>query len=328
MRVPQRIRRILADVSASAPAPIAPQLTRDDLRAPRWIGAHVGIVVLAIVFLLLGRWQWDVGHKVLPLTQPQLTAWRTPEPAATVLTPDGMDGSNVGQAVKATGMYDASRQLLVPGRSLNGRTGYDVITPLVTGPGQAIAVNRGWLPAAGSAQPAIPAPPPGQVTVTGWAAESESATGAVNQNGIVQTEAPDATTIGAHEVSVISAAQLVNLWPYHLPDGYVSATDAASTSGGLTAIAAPLPPHGTSWDLLNIGYAFQWCFFAVVTVSWYVLYWRRELRGSPADEDDYDLDTDGENDSSDAAVSAASTAQRTQLQQEIGPQREIGESTV
>lgn len=323
MHTPEQIGRILADVPASALDP--PQLTRDDLRAPRWIAAHIGIAVLAVTFVLLGRWQWDVGHNVLPLTQPQLTAWRTPQPVATVLTPDGMDGTKVGQAVEATGTYDASRQLLVPGRPLNGRPGYDVIAPLVTGSGQAIAVNRGWLPSAGSAQPAIPAPPPGQITVTGWAAESESATGSVNQNGIVQTEAPNAAAVvGAHEVAVISAAQLVNLWPYHLPDGYVSATDAASTSGGLTVIAAPLPPHGTSWDLLNIGYAFQWCFFAIITVGWYVLYWRRELRSSRADGDgdhDFDTGTGAGNDSSGAATTGTViTTQRAQ--------REIGESAV
>jgi cytochrome oxidase assembly protein ShyY1 len=286
VHTPGAIRRILADVSTSV---TAPQLTRDDLRSPRWIAAHVGIAVLAVTFVLLGRWQWDVGHKVLPLTPAQLTAWRTAEPVSSVLTADGMDGSKVGQAVKATGTYDASRQLLVPGRSLNGHPGYDVIAPLVTAPGQAIAVNRGWLPAnAGTAAPppAIPAPPSGRVTVTGWAAQSESATGSVNQNGIVQAEAPNATAVGAHEVAVISAAQLVNLWPYHLPNGYVSATDAASTSGGLAAITAPLPPHGTSWDLLNIGYAFQWCFFALVTLTWYALYWRRELRASAADDPD------------------------------------------
>jgi cytochrome oxidase assembly protein ShyY1 len=294
-------------VSASAPIP-ASQLTPDDLRSPRWIAAHIGIVVLAVTFVLLGRWQWDVGHKVLPLTPAQLTAWRTPEPVASVLTADGMDGSKVGQAVEVTGTYDASHQLLVPGRSLNGHPGYEVIAPLVTAPGQAIAVNRGWFPAAGTGNAAtqlaaLPPPPTGRVTVTGWAAQSESATGSVNQNGIVQTYAPNASTpVGPHEVAVISAAQLVNLWPYHLPDGYVSATDTASTSGGLTPLTAPLPPHGTSWDLLNIGYAFQWCLFALITVGWYALYWRRELRGSLADDDDDDFETDNQREIGESAV--------------------------
>ena len=290
MHAPRISRRILAGVSEFVPesesAAVQRHLTADDLRSPRWIAAHVGIVVLVVVFLLLGRWQWHVGHKVAPLTQPQLASWRTPVPAASLITSDGVDSTKIGQAVTAQGTYDATRQLLVPGRSLDGHNGYYLIAPLVTAPGKAIAVNRGWLPAAaagtaGSAQPDMPAPPAGLLTVTGWAAASESATGSVNQNGIVQTFAPGAAS-GPHEVSVISAAQLVNLWPYHLPDGYLSATDSASLSGGLKAIPAPLPPHGTSWDLLNVGYAFQWCLFAIVTVGWYLLHWRRELRASAA----------------------------------------------
>jgi hypothetical protein len=106
----------------------------------------------------------------------------------------------------------------------------------------------------------------------------------VNQNGIAQGAAPTAAATAPDEASVISPAELVNRWPYHLPDGYVSATDAASTSGGLAAVPAPLPPHGTSWDLLNIGYAFQWWFFSIVAVSWYVVHWSRELRETGADQ--------------------------------------------
>lgn len=317
MRVPRDFRRILASVSESAA--VQRHLTRDDLRSPRWVAAHVGIVVLVVVFLLLGRWQWHAGHKVAPLTERQLASWRTPEPAGSLITADGVDSTKIGQAVTVQGTYDSTRQLLVPGRTLDGHPGYYLIAPLVTGPGRAIAVNRGWLPAAGTAEPAMPAAPTGRVTVTGWAAESESATGSVNQNGIVQTIAPVAAS-GPHEVSVISAAQLVNLWPYHLPDGYLSATDAASLSGGLKALPAPLPPHGTSWDLLNIGYAFQWSLFAVVTVGWYLLHWRRELRASAAAAEE----------AADAAADAGPGQPQPQLPQDRASvataQRETGES--
>jgi cytochrome oxidase assembly protein ShyY1 len=178
--------------------------------------------------------------------------------------------------VETSGTYDATRQLLVPGRTLNGRQGYYVLTPLVTGTAKDVVVNRGWLPADGTAQPAIPAPPTGRITVVGWAAEPESTTGDVNDNGIVQA-GPSAAATGPDEVGVIAPAQLVNMWPYPLLDGYLSATDSRSTSGGLTAIPAPLPLHGTSWDALNVGYAFQWCLFSVVTGAWYLIYWRREL---------------------------------------------------
>ena len=306
-------------------APQVQPLTRADLRSPRWIAAHVGIALLVAAFLLLGRWQWHVGHKVAPLTQAQLAAWRTPQSAASLITATGVDGAKIGQAVEAAGSYDASRQLLVPGRTLNGRAGYYVIAPLVTGAGQAVVVNRGWLPASGEAQPAIPAPPAGRVTVTGWAAESESATGAVNQNGIAQA-GPTAVASGPHQVSVISAAQLVNQWPYHLPDGYLSATDSASVTGGLTAIAAPLPAHGTSWDLLNVSYAFQWCLFAVVTVGWYTLYWRRELRAGGADADLAGTESESDSDDTVAAAVVADDRDPTAGVAALA-QRETGEST-
>jgi cytochrome oxidase assembly protein ShyY1 len=267
-------------VSTELPAPTRPPLTRRDLRSARWLAAHVGIVLLAVVFVFLGRWQWHAGHKVSPLTTQELTAWRTPQPVDSVITPaNGLNGIQEGQAVSATGTYDASRQLLVPGRPLNGRPGFYLIAPLVTGPGQGVVINRGWLPAVGSSRPAIPAPPSGRVTVTGWAAEPESSTGAVNANGIVEV-VPSEEASGSGEIALISPAQLVNLWPYHLLDGYISAGYPGSGAGGLVAVPGLLPVHGTSWDALNIGYAFQWCLFAVITLGWYALYWRRELDAS------------------------------------------------
>jgi cytochrome oxidase assembly protein ShyY1 len=284
-----------------AEEPLVPRLTPQDLRSPRWVAAHVGILVLAVAFALLGRWQWDVGHKVAPLTTAELQAWRTPEPVDSVITPaDGLNGTKVGQAVEATGSYDSKRQLLVPGRVLDGHQGYYVLAPLVTGPGeQAVLVNRGFLAASGSAVPAIPAAPAGRITITGWAAEPESTTGEVNDNGISEAQTVGTVT-QSDEIQYISPAELVNQWPYHLSAGYVTATDPASAAGGLAAIPAPMPLHGTTWDALNIMYAFQWWLFIVIVGSWYFIYLRRELRGLPAhgaqdedeDEDTYDGDDD------------------------------------
>jgi cytochrome oxidase assembly protein ShyY1 len=272
---------------------LAPRLTPQDLRSPLWMAAHLGILVLMIAFALLGRWQWDVGHKVAPLTTAELQAWRVPEPVDSVITAaNGLNGTQVGQAVEASGTYDSARQLLVPGRVLNGHTGYYVLTPLVTGSGGAVLVNRGFIPDAGSAEPKIPAAPSGRITITGWAAEPESTTGEVNANGIAETQTSSAAT-AANEIQYISPAELVNQWPYHLNDGYVTATDSASLSGGLQLIAAPLPQHGTTWDLLNVCYAFQWWLFIVILGSWYVIHLRRELRPVPVvDEDDDEVDED------------------------------------
>jgi cytochrome oxidase assembly protein ShyY1 len=310
---PLRTGRILAGVS-SPEAPVlatgedepeeihaVPRLTPEDLRRPHWIAAHVGILVLAVAFALLGRWQWDVGHKVAPLTAAELQSWHSPEPVDSVITPaNGLDGTQVGQAVEASGKYDSARQLLVPGQELDGQQGYYVLAPLVTGGKQAVLVNRGFLAATGSAVPAIPAAPSGTVELLGWAAEPESTTGEVNDNGIAQAQTTGQVT-AADEIEFVSPAELVNQWPYHLSDGYVTATDSVSR-GGLQLIPAPLPPHGTTWDLLNVCYAFQWWLFIVILGSWYFIYLRRELRGLPAhgsadedeEEDEYDGDEDDE----------------------------------
>ena len=270
-----------------------PRLAPEDLRSPRWIAAHVGIVLLMVAFVLLGRWQWDVGHKVAPLTAAELQSWHTAEPVDSVITPaNGLNGTQVGQAVEATGTYDSGRQLLVPGQVLDGHQGYYVLAPLVTGPGQdAVLVNRGFIAGSGSAEPKIPAAPEGRITITGWAAEPESTTGEVNDNGITETQTVGTVT-AANEIEYISPAELVNQWPYHLTDGYVTATDSASLSGGLKLVAGPLPIHGTTWDLLNVCYAFQWWLFILILGSWYFIHLRRELRGVPVGEVETDEDED------------------------------------
>ena len=270
-----------------------PRLAPEDLRSPRWIAAHFGILVLMVAFALLGRWQWDVGHKVAPLTAAELQIWHTAEPVDSVITPaNGLNGTQVGQAVEATGTYDSARQMLVPGQILDGHTGYYVLAPLVTGPGKdAVLVNRGFIADSGSAEPRIPAAPTGRITITGWANEPESTTGEVNDNGISESQTVGTVT-AANEIQYISPAELVNQWPYRLTDGYATATDSASLAGGLQLVPGPLPIHGTTWDLLNVCYAFQWWLFIVILGAWYFIHLRRELRGVPVRELDEDVDED------------------------------------
>jgi cytochrome oxidase assembly protein ShyY1 len=292
------VTSLAADESAGEPEGVlmtVPRLAPRDLRSPRWIAAHFGILLLMVAFALLGRWQWDVGHKVAPLTAAELQIWHTDEPVDSVITPvNGLNGTQVGQAVEATGTYDSGRQLLVPGQVLNGHSGYYVLAPLVTGPGEeAVLVNRGFIADAGSAEPKIPAAPKGRITITGWANEPESTTGEVNDNGITEAQTVGTVTAG-NEIQYISPAELDNQWPYHLTDGYVTATDSASLAGGLQLVPGPLPIHGTTWDLLNVCYAFQWWLFILILGSWYFIHLRRELRGVPFREPDEDADDEDE----------------------------------
>lgn len=135
-----------------------------------WAGTAVGVVLLSVVFVLLGRWQLhrheakverrdrvaaNYGAQPVPLADVLATA-TTPLPAAAEWTP-----------VRVTGTYDAGRTLLVRNRPYEGQYGYEVVVPLRLPDGSAIPVDRGWIDFGESATrlPPVPAAPSGQVEV-------------------------------------------------------------------------------------------------------------------------------------------------------------------
>ncbi|HEY6821799.1 MAG TPA: SURF1 family protein [Burkholderiales bacterium] len=77
----------------------------------------------------------------------------------------------LGRKVAARGTFDAERTVLLDNKILNGRVGYEVVTPLKLSSAQVhVLVDRGWVPAGASrAQlPAIDAPK-GEVRIEGLA---------------------------------------------------------------------------------------------------------------------------------------------------------------
>lgn len=70
--------------------------------------------------------------------------------------------------VELSGSYDVDGQRVVRNRPLNGQPGYDVVVPFRLTTGEAVVIDRGWLPI-GNNTPGrpdvIPAPPTGEVTV-------------------------------------------------------------------------------------------------------------------------------------------------------------------
>ena len=48
--------------------------------------------------------------------------------------------------VRASGIFDPDREVIVYGRSLDGSSGHHVVTPLVFDDGTALLVVRGWIP--------------------------------------------------------------------------------------------------------------------------------------------------------------------------------------
>ncbi|MFG3024692.1 SURF1 family protein [Streptomyces sp. NPDC048254] len=233
------------------------------LLTPRWWGINV-FVLLAIPFcVFMGSWQLSrfesrvAAHRS---ADRQVEAARTEaaRPLADLLP---VDQSTSGKRATVSGRY--AKQLLVPDRQLDGRNGFYVLTLLRTDSGQALPVVRGWLPGKADAAKA-PAPPAGEVTVTGALQASETP----GDNGVsAQGGLPSGQT------AAISAASLVNLVPYRVYDAWITLEKADS---GMRPVPATAPDN-SGLDLKafqNLGYTGEWFVFA----GFVVFMWFRLLR--------------------------------------------------
>ncbi|MEV6835821.1 SURF1 family protein [Streptomyces sp. NPDC051133] len=236
------------------------------LLTPRWWGINV-FVLLAIPFcVFMGSWQlsrFEGRVHASDAATEQASSGRhgTARPLDSMLP---VDQSTSGRRVTASGRY--GKQLLVPGRRLDDRTGFYVLTLLRTDSGRALPVVRGWLPGTADAAKA-PAPPAGEVTVTGalQASETPGDNGVSAQGGLP-----------AGQTAAISAASLVNLVPDRLYDAWVTLDTA---DAGMKAVPATAPA-GTGLDLKafqNLGYTGEWFVFAGFTVFMWFRLLRREV---------------------------------------------------
>lgn len=233
------------------------------LLTPRWWGINV-FVVLAIPFCIfmgswqLGRFEDRVQDHNSATTQAESARHEPARPLAELLP---VDKATVGKQTTVSGRY--GEQLLVPERKLDDRQGYYVLTLLRTDTGRALPVVRGWLP--GDPDPAkVPAPPAGEVTVTGALQASETP----GDNGVSSRSGWPQGQTGA-----ISAASLVNLVPYDVYDAWVTLNTGAS---GMRAVPVSAP-QDTGLDLKafqNLGYTAEWFAF----VGFVVFMWFRLLR--------------------------------------------------
>lgn len=234
------------------------------LLTPRWIALALVMALAAAIMVLLGNWQLsryqyrsDVNARI------DAAASAPPRALDEVLAPPA--GAQVGPApttedtwsvVSVTGRYDPEHEIVVRARSLDGSSGYEIVTPLVLADGTAILVNRGFLAAparAASAIPATPAPPSGEVEVVGRISAPES-----------RATAPE---LVADRLTVrrIDPAKIAEVLPYPVYGGYITLqSQTPPASDELT----PLPPDRQN-ALLNAGYTLQWWIFAALTLVGY-----------------------------------------------------------
>ncbi|QIB46567.1 SURF1 family cytochrome oxidase biogenesis protein [Streptomyces aureoverticillatus] len=234
----------------------------------QWVILTLIGLVLIPVMIELGFWQLHRHENRVARNERIGKALDAPPVPAERLTSPGREvpDSAVYRAVTAKGTYDAKHEVVVRRRT-NGddEVGFHVLTPFVLDDGKVLLVNRGWIPADGpqTAFPKIPAPPRGEVTVTGrlMRDETSAASGIKDVRGL-----PD------RQIMLISSGQQAHALGKQVLGGYVQQTAPSADSPQL--LGAPdhsgIGPH--------MAYAVQWWLFAAgVPAGWVVLV-RRERK--------------------------------------------------
>lgn len=236
------------------------------VRRPKWIIGHVIALVAIVVFVAMGFWQ------LRRLADRQdFNALLTERATAVAVELDsaldgfGPDPDNLElRAVRVTGEYRQSEEIILLSRSFNGLSGHHVLTPLYLTDGTAVIIDRGWvgidLDEPGLAQFA---PPSGRVTVEGVLRKTET------RGSFGPIDPADGVLTRVARVDLGRIGQQIE---GELLGVYVQLLDQQpEQTGGLPAIAElPEPSEGP-----HRGYAVQWFLFAAVTAVGYpILLWR------------------------------------------------------
>jgi cytochrome oxidase assembly protein ShyY1 len=250
------------------------------LLSRQWVILTVLGLVMIPVMIKLGYWQLH-RHETRVANNEVISAnlKAEPVPVESVTEPGAVLGqSELYRPVTATGRFDAAHEVVArhrtsdDGGSSDGaggrQIGYHVITPLILDNGGAVLVNRGWIDSGDdpTAFPEIPAPPSGQVTVTGRLRpdETTAATGIRDVQGL-----PD------RQVMLISSSKMDPEYaPEQLVSGYLELVSLSLPATGAQPQLIPAPDHSGIGP--HLAYAVQWWLFAaMVPVGWVVLL-RRE----------------------------------------------------
>ncbi len=241
----------------------------------RWILATLLVVAAAAVCARLGVWQLDrlkqrrASNAHILSVQAMVPLQLPADSGVEDIT--GMEY----RPVVATGTYDFAHEVAIRNQYSNSQVGYDLVAPLVMKNGEAVLVDRGWIPAEGNDTLAAwrKYDLPGQVTVNGVVRLSQTAS--------VFFAATDPTLTpgqkGLDQWIYVNVGRISQQLPYQTLPVYVQQSPAASQ-------ADPPIPSQVALDLSDgphLSYAVQWFSFAAILLVGYPFFVRRQEKSKP-----------------------------------------------
>ncbi len=248
---------------------------------PKWVVGHVLVVVLVVLFVNFGLWQLDrLGEKRERNAAIDARSSAPVQPVDEVVptgtAPPEVEGL-VYRRASARGTWDAGASVLVRSRSLGGRPGFHVLTPLVTGDGTAVMVNRGFAPFTQDPEEALAAtvPDPGRVEVTGILLASQQ------REGIGPTDPAEGVL---SQIARVDLGRLQQQYGRELSPMYLQMTSQSPPPAGDLPVVLPEPEQDEG---NHLSYAVQWFAFAAIGAGGWPLLLRhtarerRDHHGSP-----------------------------------------------
>ncbi len=240
------------------------------LLSRQWVILTLIMLALIPTMIELGFWQLHRHeHKVALNRVIAESLAAKPVPAESLTAPGrAVAHDDLYRRVTAKGSFDTADEVVVRRRTNSDEAvGFHVLTPFVLTDGRVLLVNRGWIPADGAQTevPKIPAPPKGEITVTGrlMADETSADSGIKDVRGL-----PD------RMVMLINSEQRAKDLGKEVLGGYIALTAPEPRGGSPEQIAEPdhsgIGPH--------MAYAVQWWLFAAGVPVGFVVLARRERR--------------------------------------------------
>lgn len=248
----------------------------------------IAALLTGVVTARLGWWQLDRAEQKLALqARIQARGSLPPLPQAELPRDPAQAEAQHYRPVQLRGRWLADRTVALDNRQMNARQGFYVVTPLLLAPGDAVLVQRGWMPRDFNDRTRLAPVPeqPGELLVAGRIAPAPAK--------LLALAGADAGPIRQNlELAAFSKEIGVALRPWSVQQ--TEATRAAPAAlETITAEPPPLAADGLlrQWPAVAVdvgkhqGYAFQWfalCALVLGLTAWFQVLRPRLRPSSPS----------------------------------------------
>jgi cytochrome oxidase assembly protein ShyY1 len=229
----------------------------------RWVAFALVVVFLGWVAWRLGEWQFD---RLEERQDRNATIERNEKAGADPILEVMAPGRDVTRdtewrIVEATGTYAVEDTVIVRYRTREGAAGVDVVVPLELPDGSSVLVDRGWFGTdnRGATSEDVPAPPAGEVTVTGF---------------VRQDAEGDSTQVNYQSTRAVNSAEISGALDRKVLGGWIDLrTESPEAATPLAPVEMPELNEGP-----HFFYGLQWWFFGALAIFgfFYLMYdeWR------------------------------------------------------